>query len=201
MAPHVRFPLILAALAMVFAGCPSGDPEPAGAVDTTDVVLPTPDDRTAMAPDPRIRTCTREDVPYTVSFPGMWHTNDGDVMEPCSLFDPDPIVIEPATEVPHDIAITIRVEDVPFERVTSAAPGAREVQRHELTVDDRPAVRQEIELTEARLRPAGARTYSYFVDLGGRTLVAQTHDAGELAFRDKKDTLSEMMETLYFGVP
>src|SRR5690606_21358777 len=41
-------------------------------------------------------SCVNPREGYSVSYPAGWHVNPGDVLDPCSLFDPDPI------DVPRD---------------------------------------------------------------------------------------------------
>lgn len=65
---------------------------------------------------------------YRVAYPSAWHTDPGDVMPSCSLFDPRPIHVPPATEIPHDIAVAIRREPVAFQRILDA-PGRDDVER------------------------------------------------------------------------
>ncbi len=140
--------------------------------------------------------CSNPEIGYSVAYPAEWQTNPGDVMPECSLFDPAPIEVTPGTEIPFDIAVVIRRESVPFATIAGEQRGQREMLREETTVAGRPAVRLETENTEALLRPEGARSYRYLLDLGGETLVAATHDAGELPYERKKQILDEMIATL-----
>jgi hypothetical protein len=194
---HRFFAGIALCLPLAIAACPQRDaPEsPPAAPDTP-----------AMEPaDPvlaQTERCTDPDAGFRIEYPAGWRTNPGEVMPACSLFDPEPIRIEPATELPFDIAVTIRRENVAFATVTAEQPHRRELLREELPVDGRRAVRMETELTEDMLRPAGSRSYRYYVEMDGTTLIAETHDAGDLDYGRKQRILDGMVQTLRFtGAP
>jgi hypothetical protein len=144
----------------------------------------------------RTESCANPAIGYSIEYPAGWRTNPGDVMPECALFDPDPIPVEPATELPFDIAVALRREAVPLETLTGAQRGRRVLLQEETTVDGRAAVRMEIETTEDLLRPAGSRTYGYYVDLDGATLVAETHDVGAIAYERKQLILDAMVARL-----
>jgi len=46
-------------------------------------------------------------------------------MPECSLVDPDPVRIGPGTELPFDIAVAIRRDEVTFEQVPTEQPHPR----------------------------------------------------------------------------
>lgn len=175
---------VVGAMALLAAGCP---PE-------------TPDGAPPAEPDLMARTtqCTNPVDGYRIEYPAEWHTNDGTVVSECRLFDPQPLELEPDTEIPSDIAVSIQREPVAFETVTREPHGERELSRQELTVGGRPAVCQDIELLEDLLRPAGSRSYRCAVDLDGETLIAVTHEEGEPAFETAKRVLDAMIRTLEF---
>jgi len=191
-----RIAMVATLLPLALAGCPPRD-----VPERPDTAAP---DRTAPAPpDPALAqtaSCTNAEVGYRIEYPAQWQTNPGEVMPECSLFDPGPIQIAPATELPFDIALAIRREGIAFERVTAEQPHRREMVREELLVDGRRTVLMETQLTEDLLRPAGSRSYRYYVDLDGATLVAETHDVGDLEYERKQRILDGMIETLRFTV-
>lgn len=76
-----------------------------------------------------------------------------------------------------------------------SAFGRREISRERTTIDGRDAVRMESETTGDGLHPPGIRSYEYFVDLGGSTVIAVTYDAGNLPFEHKRRVLDAMMST------
>lgn len=189
--PRTLPPLLLA---LLLAGCP----EPGVPAAPVEEPAQDPGVDVPAQPEPEWHSCTNPVAGYTVSFPGNWHTNDGDVMAPCSLFDPQPIQIDPATEIPADIAVVIRLEEIDFESVASLAPGQEEMLREGMTVDGRTAQRVEVRLIEDQLRPAGTRTYQVIVDMNGQTLIAEATDIGQPPYEERRSTLDEMMETLRF---
>jgi hypothetical protein len=200
MTPMNRMTVPLALLALVtLAACPARDaPDPPAAAPETPAAAPAVAARPADPAMARTATCTSPELGFRVEHPADWQVNPGDVMPECSLFDPSPIRIEPGTELPFDIAVTIRHEPIEFERVVGAQMGRRELLREETEVDGRRAVRMETELTQDLLRPAGSRAYHYFVELGDRTLIAETYDLGELDYERKRRILDGMVETLRF---
>ena len=144
-------------------------------------------------------SCVNPDDGYQVGYPVDWHTNSANGLPPCSVFDPDPIDLEPGTEVPFSIAVVIRVEDVAFEVVSNPDPQHdRVIQRDgPLVIAGRNAVLLETEATgEDGLRPEGLLSYRYVVDLNGRSLVAVTYDAGDNPYDHKKQVLDRMIDTL-----
>jgi hypothetical protein len=141
--------------------------------------------------------CTSTEGGYVAEYPAAWHTNDGRVMSPCALFDPQPIEVPPASELPSDIAVAIFVHHVPFETVASASMGVRVIASDDRQVAGRRAVRRLLEQTGEGLLDAGMRTMDYVVDWGdGRTLTAHSHDAGDPDFDTKQQVLDAMMARL-----
>lgn len=141
-------------------------------------------------------TCTSPGETYTVAYPPGWSTNSGRVSPPCTFFHPEPFQVPEATEV-VDLAVTLRVEQVPFETV--ADPGGeaqRELSRTETTVAGAPAVVVEAESTGDALLADGVRSYRYAVDLEGQTLVAVTYAVEGLDYGANKAVLDQMVESL-----
>ncbi len=141
------------------------------------------------------QSCTNERAGYTVRYPAEWHTNSGDVVARCCFFHPEPFEVEAQTEV-LDIAISLRVDAVPFERVTGEGQAERTLEREETTIDGRPAVRTEAEATGAALLPDGTRVYRYAIDLDGRTVIASTLDVAGLDYAANKRLLDAMVASL-----
>ncbi|MBA2239598.1 MAG: hypothetical protein H0W24_13015, partial [Lysobacter sp.] len=88
---------------------------------------------------------------------------------------------------------------VAFAAVTGEMLGRHETVREHTRVAGRPAVRMDAESTGEGLYDRGMQSYSYFIDLDGRTMIATTHDVGDLPFERKKRILDATMETLEFG--
>jgi hypothetical protein len=134
---------------------------------------------------------------FTVAYPAGWQTNDDSVMPGCVLFDPSAIEVPYASELPADIAVGIRVEAVPYDRVAGETFGIRVLSREEWTVAGRPGLRRLVEHTGDGLFDAGIRSWQYIADWGdGRTLIAVSHDVGEPGFDTKRRVLDEMVARL-----
>ncbi len=146
------------------------------------------------------QSCTNADDGYSIQFPQGWSTNEGDVVPPCRYFHPQGFEVPESTEV-FDLAVTVRVDDVSFTRVTSEEDslGEQVLSREETTVAGHQAVRVEARSTGDALLPEGVHSYRYHVDVDGSTLTATTHDVGDLDHEANKDIVDQMMETLEFG--
>jgi hypothetical protein len=157
------------------------------------------DTTTTTADDERAWVeCVNEEEGFTVEHPADWTSNDGTAMAECSLFDPEPLAVEPATDIPLDIAISITVDPVPVDDALDAL-GIEELDRDERTVDGLDAVRQEVRSDGAGQFPEGMLTTRWLIDVGdGRTLFAQTHDVGEPPYDETVQVLDEMVERMTF---
>lgn len=150
-------------------------------------------------------SCEAPRAGYALQYPPDWHTNAGDVVEPCHWFHPRPFELAPATDV-FGIAVHVRVLEGPVDAharrlVESAA--TRVVLRENRTVAGREAVVVEAESTGV-VGPAGARTYTYFVAADGRTVAGSTSngDAGDpAAYVAAKAVLEGMMGSLRITAP
>jgi putative cell wall-binding protein len=150
-------------------------------------------------------TCTNAEDGYTVDHPADWATNDErmNTVPPCSLFDPDPeqLRIE-GMEVPTDIAVFLRVEDIPFDEVSGPALGEDAISGpHERTVDGRTAERIEVRADGTGFLPEGTVSARWVVDLDGRSLIAVSNDIGDPTYQEKIAVLDQMMETVVFDDP
>lgn len=178
---------LLAAVALLSAACDSGTGDDTTSAPSTTAEVPW-------------HSCTAPRAGYALEYPHDWHTNVGEVVEACHWFDPRPFRLAPATDV-FGIAVHVRVLDGPAEiharrLVESAA--MRVVLRESRTVAGREAVVVETEST-GLVTPPGSRTYTYFVDLDGRTVAASASqaDAGsDAAYPDVKRVLDRMMGSL-----
>jgi hypothetical protein len=177
--------LLLGALA---AGCQPGDD------------LPPPPD--AWPPDntdqAAVVTCTNDEIQATVRYPRDWHTNTGEVMPACSLFDPEPIEVDPATDIPLDIAVIMRLEQRPFEAFGEPVRGEQRDASGEVTVDGRRGLAVDWTTTGEGMLPEGVRVRSYYVEHGQATLVAETYELGDPSFTVRQAILDRVMETLVF---
>lgn len=139
-------------------------------------------------------TCESPEAGYRVDHPTVWSTNAGDVLPPCSLFDPEPFEVPEGTEIPAGLAIAITVE--PPAAGGGSGSGERVLSEREDSVDGYPATRLEAESTGEGLFPAGMRSTRWIVAAHGERIVARTHDRGTLAYEEKQTVLDRMMETL-----
>jgi hypothetical protein len=143
---------------------------------------PRPDAATpeaAAGPDTALAaSCTNDVDGYTVRYPAGWLVNTGEVLPPCSVFDPRNVDIPVDSELPTAIAVAISRQDVGFRQATdfAADPSVDVLSATDAEVDGRPALRAELRHTGRGLYDAGQRSYAWFVDLDGKTLIAVTHD-------------------------
>jgi hypothetical protein len=183
---------LVATATLLLVACGDGDDEAATTTTTTEADGGDGEDWRPLVP------CENADDGYTIDRPEPWETNSADAMAPCSLFDPEPIDVDPGTQIPLDIAVRVTVDAVDHERV------ATEDQRgEEVLAFDEPVV---ADLTTTRiearaegdtvLRPEGSVETRWLVDLGdGRTLVAATTDvAGD--YERNRAVLDAMVGTL-----
>lgn len=142
--------------------------------------------------------CVDQRNGYTVRYPEGWQVNSGEVMSPCSLFDPEVIQVPRDSEIPIDIAIMLDIESVAFDTLAGDVLGRRDLGRDSMRVDGREAIRIDAESTGEGLHDAGTRSYHYFVNLGESTFVGTTYDAGRIPFERKRRLLDGMMASLRF---
>ncbi len=187
--------VVLAVVLLATAGC--GDQEQAETTPpppgTSAETVTSPQRDEQMADTAR---CTNDQAGYSIEYPADWHTN-ADEPPTCTYFDPEPIELP---ERPRDVAglaaISIRREPVAFSRVTGQDRGTRVIERAELEIARRPAVRRLIEATGQALLPEGRRSYQYLVNLDGQTLIATADGRDDRDFDANRELLDEMMRTL-----
>jgi hypothetical protein len=160
-----------------------------------DVPKPPPAARKPVETLALSQRCTNERDGFTVSYPAGWHTNGGEVIPACSVFDPEPVQVPPQSELPFDLAIVFGVQEVAFDR-TPDPQFERVLSSERLTVGGRPALRAELEATGEGLADRGMRTLRYAIDLGGgRSLLASTNNTDASYARDQ-EILARMVETI-----
>lgn len=159
---------------------------------------------TATVPD--TKTCRAAAAGYSISYPADWHTNSGEVDEPCHWFDAKPVALRPATDV-VDVAVHVQLVDARLrehvQRVTSS-PASEVLRREDRSVGEHPAVAVETKATEQALVPKGTRIYSYLIDAGRRVLQGTTREAdadARTSYEKAKDVLDAMMESVVFFEP
>jgi hypothetical protein len=162
-------------------------------------VPPAPDAGPPVGAEPgpagEMQTCANPTAGFTISYPGDWHTNAENGLPPCSVFDPDPIQLPEAGEVPPDLAVTIRRDDTAYEDMI-AEDEFEDRTEEEGTIGGKRTLRVESTATGAGLLDAGTVSYRYYVDLDGQTLVAETNDVEAADFARNREVLDRMMETI-----
>jgi hypothetical protein len=197
----IRFvPRRILALTLVASAPACGGPAPSDRADDG-APIDTAVHSTADPVAEPMAECIDRTEGYAVRYPADWHVNTGDMLGPCALFDPAPIEVPVASELPLEIAIAIGFEPVPFETLAGEVLGRRILSREPTTVDGREAMRIEGESTGEGLHDRGIRSYQYVVDLGDTSMIAVTYDVGEPAFERKRQVLDAMMATLDFRQP
>jgi len=143
---------------------------------------------------PLTESCALRDreVRIGIRYPRGWRVNSGQTVPECTAFDPDPIQLGAATELPRELAVVVRIEPVGFDRA-SAADGVRVEAERRMTVDGRRAVRQEVVTTGRGLGPAGQRSVRYVVDGGtDRSILASTWNVEGNNFAASTEVLDAM---------
>ena len=182
-----RLLVLVSVLALVLTACPSGE-EP-GAEPDGEPVEET--DGADWA------TCTNEAAGYTVGYPADWETNEADLLDACQVFDPGPLDLpDEPRDLPLDLAVTIRLEPVAFDRLVGEDMSTDVVEHEDLEIAGRTAARDEVVASGDGLVPEGTQFTRYAIDLDGETLVAASYDVGEPAYDRKVEVLDEMMGTL-----
>ena len=96
------------------AAAPSAIPSPATAPGSA--AGPTAEPAPAGEPtEPAEQRCDHPTQGYSVAFPAGWSVAGGDGIEPCTLFHPQQLTLEPNSEA-TGVAIRAEVRDVPFDQ-------------------------------------------------------------------------------------
>lgn len=136
---------------------------------------------------------------FAISAPASWSTNPGDVVEPCTQFNPEPFTVPDATDV-RVAAIVGHVERVGFATATRPRQDP-DATRAVTTVEGQQAVRLSYQASGDGLYPEGMAITSYVVDLGTRdgepaTLFFDTHDRPPFDYDTNVAVLDRMVQTL-----
>ncbi len=146
-------------------------------------------------------SCEGGDGTYTIGYPEGWHTNSGEVAEPCEFFDQQPVELEPQTGGAPEHPVVVDVLPVGFDRATDPGRAEQETSRTEATVAGRDAVIVEWISTGRGASPEGMRSYRYLIDLDGRTLMVAAHDLGDRPFDTYVQVVDAMAESLELARP
>jgi hypothetical protein len=163
---------------------PAPTPEPTPAPTPEPTLAPTeiPSAEPTVAPTPEPSTpaaasCRNDTAGIDVLYPVDWHAYKGDAQWTCMLFDPQPITIDPQTELPS-VAVNIyqdvrAIETVKKDFKTSSV--YKLLRQGSLTVDGLPAVAYEVENTGNGYYSKGVLQTVVLVDRGSRgALVMET---------------------------
>lgn len=147
-------------------------------------------------------TCANADEGYTLAYPTGWYTDTVTEAWICALFDPNPFVIEPFTELPIT-AVLVYVDRNPFDEVVRALtdPNSYRVislESGEFTDAGLSGVSIQTTQTEPLFYDTGTRFFSVLIDRGPRTIVLQTIDlAGD--FKLNKAVVLAMAAQMQLG--
>jgi len=126
---------------------------------------------------PAGQVCRSDLAGITVTYPQGWHTVEDDPAFACMLFDPDPIVIEPQTELPP-VAVLVYEDPRPFSEVAGdfeTATVYTVLQSESGTFGDRNASVWELENTGEGFYEKGVLQVVVVIDRGDQgTLVLET---------------------------
>lgn len=184
--------VVLVALVAAVAGCAAGDTlsDPVGSVTPPDVDASPTIELTGG------QECSNSAAGYTVRYPDAWYVNDGDVAAPCTLFDKEPVAVEPGTDPALELGVVLGTAAVGITTLADSG-GINVEEQTRTTLAGRTAVVQRGRGSGDALIPNDTRVYRYLVDLGdGSTLIASTYDTGDLPFARKAAVLDAMMGTL-----
>ena len=145
---------------------------------------------------PATASCTNPEDAYSLRHPAEWAVNDGSVLPTCSVLDRAEVELPPASEIPLGLDVVVGDLDVTFEEARNPGPEATVVTQRDLTVDGRPAVRQELVATGDGLIDAGVRWTRYLVDRGDRALQAATYDVPGNHYATARGVLTRMVLSL-----
>ena len=145
------------------------------------------------------KSCASSQYGYSLLYPTTWTAELSFPGWDCGLFDPEPFVVQPQTEVPP-VAVLAAVYDYSFD--TSVAqytdPSYNTLlSSTDLTIDSRKAVAVEIVTTEEMMEPAGTSRYAVLVDWNGdRTFVIETSSVRGDDYTIDKQVVRAMADTL-----
>lgn len=137
-------------------------------------------------------SCTDPEGQVTVAYPEDWHTPESGEPGACRFFGQEDFEVDAAVGGAPLAELEVAVEPTPFEEVATAGVSFDELEREELDIADRRALRQRLEVTGEATLPEGVLVERVLVDLDGATLMltVQDEDAGYL---DERRPLLEQM--------
>jgi hypothetical protein len=184
-----------------FAGLDARRPFAVGLLNSPQRIVVDVLARDAAPPVALAQRCTSPEG-FSIAYPAGWAVNVGDTVPACTRFAPDPFTVPPGTDARVG-AVSATVEPAAFEDVAGTGT-AREIDRRDTTVGDRPAVRVELVHSDEGLYPAGTRATRYVVELpddadGPRTLVVSTVGLPQFDYARNVRVLDRMIGTVELG--
>lgn len=145
-------------------------------------------------------TCASDDG-FSVSYPSHWWA--GTDAFACGWFAPEPIDVEPSTDM--TAPIMMQVDDVAYRTAVAHTGPRKEVARAVTTVDGRRSIRT-VSIIEEGLYPTGTEVTTYLVDIESpegveQTLVASSPDLDGYDYHRNVALLDEMLRTVELERP
>ncbi|MDX1621061.1 MAG: hypothetical protein R3320_08730 [Nitriliruptorales bacterium] len=167
---------------------------------------PSPEDTetTAASLPSQQRPCTIAPAVESVeeirfAHPDGWRVES----DTCTYFDP--VADEVADDTEPDVAVTVRVADVPFEEAAASGPETRDEIRYTGATSGHATVRIRAVATGEGQRPEGTPTLTYIVDLSRDddtgTLIATASGSPGASFELAARALDRMARTLIVSPP
>ena len=168
--------------------------------EATATASPTP---TATASPQRVlgdaQECENEELGYRVEYPEDWWANEDIAggspgvadIEECTYFAREEVAIEPATQIPAEVAIWFS-----SQRSDTPESQGEVISREETTVDAHDAVVVEYEPPVGGFSPEGTVIYQYLIDTDEGRLAVITDAFGHPDYEQNKEILDAMVETL-----
>lgn len=141
-------------------------------------------------------SCTDPEGQVTVAYPDDWHTPESGEPGACRLFGEEDFEVDAAVGGVPLAELEVVVEPIPFDEVATAGISFDELERQELDIAGRRALRQRLESTGEAALPQGVLVERVLVDLDGATvrLTVQDEDADYLD--DRRPLLEQMARDL-----
>lgn len=144
------------------------------------------------------KECASPEYGFVVSYPDTWFAEESFPGWQCGLFDPEPFVVTPNSEIPP-VDVVVSVAEFPFNQSVAqyTDPAAAELLAStDLEIDGHHAVAVEIATTQEVMLPAGTLRYAVLVDWNDRTLVVETNDVDAVDYTIDKQVVRGMADSL-----
>ena len=189
--PAVAVFLTLVTLATT--ACAAGE---VGSPSTTTQAEQVDDDTTTSSTSGLDPVCTADT--FTVAYPQGWHSNDESDGEPCNWFHPEPFDLPENSEAPG-IAVRLGYDAVDFDSASDSSSQSEEVlDRREVEVDGRRAVRIHSRSKGEGLLDRGVESVTWYVDTPTPVFVGATHGVAPGGLEKNAPVLDQMMSSVEF---